>query len=69
MKTTHSGRIAATAATALCLTLATAACASSGTGSGSTTSAVTVAGVEIKQDAALHAALPEAVRKAGKVRV
>ncbi|GHH58968.1 ABC transporter substrate-binding protein [Kitasatospora indigofera] len=73
MLTTLRDRRAAAVALAACGALLLTACSgdggSSGGDAGAAAQAVTVAGVEIKQDAALHAALPDAVRKAGKVRV
>ncbi|MFF3595588.1 ABC transporter substrate-binding protein [Kitasatospora indigofera] len=73
MLTTLRNRRAASVAIAACGALLLTSCSgdggSAGGDAGAATKAVTVAGVEIKQDAALHAALPEAVRKAGKVRV
>ncbi|GAA2088318.1 ABC transporter substrate-binding protein [Kitasatospora saccharophila] len=59
----------AAAALVLCGALALTACGSSGTSGPAATGPVTVAGVSISADPALHDALPEAVRKAGRVRV
>ncbi|MFF2546263.1 ABC transporter substrate-binding protein [Kitasatospora sp. NPDC058063] len=68
-----SRRAALLSSLALCGTLSLAACGSSGTaGDGAAPAAggpVTVAGVPITRDAALHDALPDAIKKAGKVRV
>ncbi|WP_431683759.1 ABC transporter substrate-binding protein [Kitasatospora sp. KL5] len=63
-------RPALLAAIALCGSLSLSAC-SSGGGEPSPDAAapVTIAGVTVTSDAALHAALPEAIRKSGKVRV
>ncbi|MFC9325722.1 ABC transporter substrate-binding protein [Kitasatospora sp. NPDC057015] len=74
MLNTPRGRRTASAALAACGALLLTACSSSGSGAGGAGSAadakaVTIAGVEIKQDPALHAALPATVKKAGKVRV
>ncbi|MET9613804.1 ABC transporter substrate-binding protein [Kitasatospora indigofera] len=73
MLTTLRDRRAAAVALAACGALLLTACSgdggSPGGDAGAAPGTLTVAGVEIKQDAALHAALPEAVRKAGKVRV
>ncbi|GGV41684.1 ABC transporter substrate-binding protein [Kitasatospora herbaricolor] len=73
MLTTLRIRRAAAVALAACGALLLTACSgdagSSGGDAAAAPKALTVAGVEIEQDAALHAALPEAVRKAGKVRV
>ncbi|GAA2796562.1 ABC transporter substrate-binding protein [Kitasatospora paracochleata] len=74
MKNKNSGRFAAAAALALGVGLGTAACGSGGGSSTapsapSATGPVVVAGVEIRPDPVLNAALPDAVRKAGKVRV
>ncbi|MCG6498408.1 ABC transporter substrate-binding protein [Kitasatospora sp. A2-31] len=70
MNSSAARRSALPAALALCGALALTACGSKGSetpaGAGA---AVTVAGVSISPDAALHGALPEAVQKAGKVRV
>lgn len=58
------------AALALCGALALTACGSGGTAAPAAPAGpVTVAGVAISADPALHGALPEAVKKAGKVRV
>ncbi|MFF1868218.1 ABC transporter substrate-binding protein [Streptomyces sp. CB03911] len=73
MLTALRNRRAAAVTLAACGALLLTSCSgdggSSGDDAGAAPKALTVAGVEIKQDAALHAALPEAVRKAGKVRV
>ncbi|GLW54413.1 ABC transporter substrate-binding protein [Kitasatospora phosalacinea] len=62
-------RSALPAALVLCGSLAFTACGSSGTGGPAAAGPVTVAGVSISSDPALHDALPEAVKKSGKVRV
>jgi polar amino acid transport system substrate-binding protein len=74
MKNTNPGRLASAAAVAVCVTLAAAACGSGGSGSAQSAAptvgaAVNVAGVAVTPDPALHAGLPEAVKKAGRVRV
>ncbi|MFD9126103.1 ABC transporter substrate-binding protein [Kitasatospora sp. NPDC059571] len=51
-----------------CLSLSACDSGSSATSDAAATPA-TIAGVTIAQDSALHAALPEAIKKAGKVRV
>lgn len=77
MNSSASRRSALLAALALCGSLTLTACGSKGDDApadaakapAASATAVTVAGVAISPDAALHGALPEAVRKAGKVRV
>ncbi|WP_407991560.1 ABC transporter substrate-binding protein [Kitasatospora sp. CMC57] len=73
MTFTVSRRPAMLAALVACGSLVLTACGSSGdsttTSGTASTSAVTVAGVSIARDAALHDALPASVKKAGKVRV
>ncbi|MEU2632534.1 ABC transporter substrate-binding protein [Kitasatospora sp. NPDC007106] len=63
-------RPALLAAIALCGSLSLSACAGGG-GEPSAAAAVpvTIAGVTVTPDAALHASLPEAIKKSGKVRV
>ncbi|GJF31358.1 ABC transporter substrate-binding protein [Kitasatospora sp. NE20-6] len=72
MSPSLSRRPALLAALALCGSLSLTACGSSG-GDGpaatATATPVTVAGVTVTRDAALYAALPAAIRKAGRVRV
>ncbi|GAA4986539.1 ABC transporter substrate-binding protein [Kitasatospora paranensis] len=74
MNTTVSRRPALAAALVLSGSLVLAACGSGGSGGndsdGSPAAApVIVAGVSVTRDAALHDALPDAVKKAGRVRV
>ncbi|MFC8722042.1 ABC transporter substrate-binding protein [Kitasatospora sp. NPDC057198] len=69
MNSSAPRRSALPAALVLCGSLALTACGSSGTGAPAATGPVTVAGVSISADPALHDALPDAVKKSGRVRV
>ncbi|MFF0410543.1 ABC transporter substrate-binding protein [Kitasatospora sp. NPDC004745] len=72
MNSLNSRRPALLAAVVVCASLALGACGSSGDSAapaGASGASVTVGGVTIARNAALHDALPASVRKAGKVRV